>query len=108
MDCSPIERASPVAVSVFKGNTGDPKTLMPQVKKMRDAFGIEQFVMVGDRGMLTQKQVDELHDIDGVDWIGALRPEAIKKLATNGAIQMGLFDERNLLKSNIRTFRANV
>jgi transposase len=88
----------PVAVSVFEGNTGDPKTLLPQVEKMRDVFGIEQFVMVGDRGMLTQKQVDALHDIDGVDWIGALRPEAIKKLATNGAIQMGLFDERNLFE----------
>ena len=88
----------PIAVSVFKGNTGDPKTLMPQVEKMRDAFGIEKFVMVGDRGMLTQKQVDALHDIDGVDWIGALRPEAIKKLATSGSIQMGLFDERNLFE----------
>jgi len=88
----------PVAVSVFEGNTGDPKTLMPQVEKMQDAFGIEKFVMVGDRGMLTQKQIDVLHDIDGVDWIGALRPEAIKKLATNGAIQMGLFDERNLFE----------
>jgi len=88
----------PVAVSVFEGNTGDPKTLMPQVDKMRDAFGIDQFVMVGDRGMLTQKQVDVLHDIDGIDWIGALRPEAIKKLATSGTIQMGLFDERNLFE----------
>jgi len=88
----------PVAVSIFKGNTGDPKTLMPQVEKMRDAFGIEQFVMVGDRGMLTQKQIGVLHDIGGVDWIGALRPEAIKKLATSGAIQMGLFDERNLFE----------
>ena len=88
----------PVAVSVFEGNTGDPKTLMPQVEKMRDAFGIEQFVMVGDRGMLTQKQVDVFHDMDGVDWIGALRPEAIQKLTTNGAIQMGLFDERNLFE----------
>jgi len=88
----------PVAVSVFEGNTGDPKTLIPQVEKMRDEFGIEQFVMVGDRGMLTQKQVDALHDINGVDWIGALRPEAIKNLATNGAIQMGLFDERNLFE----------
>ena len=48
--------------------------------------------------MLTQKQVDVLHDIDGIDWIGALRPEAIKKLATGGAIQMGLFDERNLFE----------
>jgi hypothetical protein len=44
-----------------------------------------------------QKQIHALHDIDGIDWIGALRPEAIKKLATSGAIQMGLFDERNLL-----------
>lgn len=88
----------PVAVSVFEGNTGDPKTLMPQVEKMRDAFGIERFVMVGDRGMLTQKQIDVLHGIKGVDWIGALRPEAIKKLATNGDIQMGLFDERNLFE----------
>lgn len=88
----------PVAVSVFEGNTGDPKTLMPQVEKMQDAFGIKQFVMVGDRGMLTQKQIDVIGDIDGVDWIGALRPEAIKKLITNGAIQMGLFDERNLFE----------
>ncbi|MCP4630295.1 MAG: IS1634 family transposase [bacterium] len=88
----------PVSVSVFKGNTGDPKTLMPQVEKMQDTFGIKQFVMVGDRGMLTQKQIDVIDDIDGVDWIGALRPEAIKKLITNGAIQMGLFDERNLFE----------
>ena len=88
----------PIAVPVFEGSTGDPKTLVPQVEKMRDAFGIEKFVMVGDRGMLTRKQVDALHDIDGVDWIGALRPEAIKKLAASGAIQMGLFDERNLFE----------
>lgn len=92
------QKGIPVAVSVFEGNTGDPKTLMPQIEKMRDEFGIEQFVMVGDRGMLTQKQVDALYDIDGIDWIGALRPEAIKKLATSGAIQMGLFDERNLFE----------
>jgi len=88
----------PVSVSVFEGNTGDPKTLMPQVEKMQDAFGIKQFVMIGDRGMLTQKQIDVIDDIDGVDWIGALRPEAIKKLITNGAIQMGIFDERNLFE----------
>ena len=87
-----------MSVSIFEGNTGDPKTLMPQVEKVRNTFGIEQFVMVGDRGMLTQKQVDVLYDIDGMDWIGALRPEAIKNLVTNGAIQMGLFDERNLFE----------
>ena len=88
----------PVAVSVFKGNVSDPKTLLPQVEKMQNEFGIEQFVLVGDRGMLTQKQIDDLHDIDSVDWIGAFRPEAIKKLVKTGGIQMGLFDEQNLFE----------
>lgn len=88
----------PVAVSVFEGRTGDPKTLLPQVNKMRDEFDIEQFVLVGDRGMLAQKQIDALRDIDGADWIGALRPEAIKKLFKGDTVQMGLFDERNLFE----------
>ncbi|MEA3381931.1 MAG: transposase, partial [Pseudomonadota bacterium] len=86
------------AISVFDGNTGDPKTVMPQVDKMQDNFDIEEFVLVGDRGMLTQKQIDELREISGVDWIGALRPEAIKKLIGDGAIQMGLFDKRNIFE----------
>ena len=91
-------RGIPVSVSVFKGNTGDPRTLLHQVDKVRKDFGIEQFVLVGDRGMIAQKQIDALREIDGVDWIAALRPEAIKKLVTSGAIQMGLFDERNLFE----------
>ncbi len=57
----------PVSVSVFEGNTGDPKTLLPQLTKIRDQFGLERFVLVGDRGMITQKQVDALRDIEGVD-----------------------------------------
>ena len=88
----------PISVSVFEGNSGDPKTLLPQVTKLQKDFGIERFVLVGDRGMITQKQIDALTKIDGVDWIGALRPEAIKKLIAGGAIQMGLFDEQNLFE----------
>ena len=88
----------PVAVSVFKGNSGDPKTLLPQVEKLRTEFGIQQFVLVGDRGMITQKQVDALREVDGCAWISALRPGAINKLVRGGAIQRGLFDERNLFE----------
>jgi hypothetical protein len=91
-------RGVPVSVSVFEGNTGDPKTLLAQVEKMRGEFGIARFVMVGDRGMLTQKQIDTIQDLEGVDWIGALRPEAIKKLVGDGSIQMDLFDQRNLFE----------
>ena len=92
------ERGIPVSVSVFEGNTGDPKTLLPQVEKVQERFGIEQFVMVGDRRMITQTQIDELREMDGVDWITALRPEPIRKLINDGVLQMGLFDERNLFE----------
>jgi transposase len=92
------QQGIPVAVSVFQGNSGDPKTLMPQVDKIREEFDIKQFVLVGDRGMITQKQVDALQDIEGCGWISALRPGAISKLVASGSIQMGLFDERNLFE----------
>ena len=92
------ERGLPVSVSVFKGNTADPTTLLPEVEKMRSDFGMQRIVLVGDRGMITQKQVDALREIDGIDWIAALRPEAIKKLIPAGQVQMRLFDERNLFE----------
>jgi transposase len=92
------ERGRPVAVSVFKGNTGDPKTLLPQVRKVKEDFGIETMVIVGDRGMITQTQIDEIKGLDGVDWITALRTEGIKTLVEGGALQMELFDERGIFE----------
>jgi len=89
---------TPVAVSVFEGNTNDSKTLLPAVNRVREQFAIERFVLVGDRGMIAQKQVDVLREIEGVEWIAALRPKAIDKLVDGGAIQIGLFDERNLFE----------
>ena len=91
------DRGCPVAVSVFDGNTGDPKTLMPQVEKVRTVFGIDQLVMVGDRGMISSVQIDAMRKLDGVDWITALKSGAIRKLADGGALQLDLFDERNLI-----------
>ena len=91
-------RGCPVSVSVFEGNTGDPKTFMPQVEKIRGTFNIERMVMVGDRGMITQKQIDILRGVNGIDWVTALRSGSIKKLVEGGAIQMGLFDELNMFE----------
>ena len=89
-------RGCPVSVSVFKGNTGDPTTLLPQVDKVRGKFKIARLVIVGDRGMITQKQIDTLSTAEGVGWITALKTGAIRKLASSGALQMGLFDTKNL------------
>jgi hypothetical protein len=91
-------RGCPVALSVFEGNTGDPKTLLPQVEKAREAFGIEELVMVGDRGMISQSQIEELKKLDGVAWLTALRSSSIRKLVEGEAIQLDLFDERNLFE----------
>ena len=92
------QQGIPVAVSIFKGNSGDPKTLLPQVDKLRTEFLLKQFVLVGDRGMITQTQIDALRGIEGCGWISALRPGAINKLVVGGSIQRGLFDERNLFE----------
>jgi transposase len=90
-------RGCPVAISVFEGNTADPKTLLPQVEKARDRFGIASMVMVGDRGMISNVQIEAMRIMEGVGWITALKSGAIAKLANAGRLQLGLFDERNLL-----------
>src|SRR5512145_3388143 len=90
-------RGCPVSVSVFEGNTGDPKTLLPQVEKVRTSFGLDRLVMAGDRGMISNIQIEAIAKLDGVDWSTALKSGAIAKLADTGHLQLDLFDERNLI-----------
>ena len=90
------DRGCPVAVSVYEGNTADSKTFLPQVKRMREEFGIQRMVMVGDRGMISQKAIDEMSEDTDVAWITALRSTSIRTLVEQKHLQLGLFDERNL------------
>jgi DDE family transposase len=86
----------PVAVEVFKGNTGDPATLASQVAKLKQRFGLAHLALVGDRGMLTKARIrDDLQPAQ-LDWITALRGPAIKALISQGAIQPTLFDETDM------------
>ncbi|HWH42925.1 MAG TPA: IS1634 family transposase [Usitatibacter sp.] len=91
-------RGCPVAVSVHEGNVADSQTLMPEVRRLREDFGVEQLVMVGDRGMVSSKAIDELRETHGVGWITALKNASIRALVEQGHLQLGLFDERNLLE----------
>ena len=86
----------PVAVSVYAGNTGDPTTVADQIDKLREKFGLERVVMVGDRGMLTQPQINKLKLHPGLGWITALKSTAIRGLVEQGALQLSLLDEKNL------------
>jgi transposase len=88
----------PVAVSVHEGNVADSATFVPEVQRLREQFGIEHLVIVGDRGMIGHKAIRELRELDGVDWIGALKNTSIRALVEQGQLQLGLFDERNLIE----------
>jgi Transposase DDE domain len=86
----------PVAIEVYPGNTGDPTTVPAQVETLRGRFGLSRVVLVGDRGMLTETQLDTLRQFPGVGWISALRGPAIRALVEQGSLQLSLFDTTHL------------
>ncbi len=86
----------PVAIEVFDGNTADPMTLARQVEKLKQRFHLDHVVLVGDRGMITQARITEDIKAAGLDWITALRAPAIKALLAAGALQLSLFDQRDM------------
>ncbi|MDJ0892830.1 MAG: IS1634 family transposase [Gammaproteobacteria bacterium] len=86
----------PVAVEVYPGNTGDPSTVPDQVDKLKQRFGLERVVLVGDRGMLTQTQIEALREHPEIGWVSALRTEKIRQLAEKNYLQLSLFDRKNL------------
>jgi transposase len=88
----------PVSVEVFPGSTADPATVASQLKTLRERFGLERIIIVGDRGMLTNARIDEIKEDPGhrYGWISALRSGQIRKLADSAEVQPELFDECDL------------
>ena len=92
------EDGRPVSVTVYPGNTADPATVQDQIDKLQNDFGIDLVVFVGDRGMVAQTGIDRFKEQGGVEWITALKSGAIRRLHADGALQMSLFDDRNLFE----------
>src|SRR5271169_53315 len=92
------KKGLPIAVEVYPGNTGDPSTVVDQVNKLREQFHLSRVVLVGDRGMLTQLQIDKLKAHPQMGWITALTSVAIRGLLAEGALQLSLLDEKNLVE----------
>ena len=86
----------PIAIEVFPGNTGDPTTVPAQVDTLRQRFGCDRVVLVGDRGMLTQTQIEHLRQYPGLGWISALRSAAIRRLLDDGKVQRSTLAEVHL------------
>ena len=96
--CSP--KGVPVAIEVFEGNTADPKTLAAQITKLKTRFGLSRVAVVGDRGMLTSARIEKELRPAHLDWLSALRAPQINALINDGALQLSLFDEQNLVEIN--------
>lgn len=87
----------PVGIEVFAGNTSDAISFTTAVTRVRDGFGIDRIILVGDRGMITTTRIKELRECEGMDWITALKAPAIAALARDdGPLQLSLFDTANL------------
>jgi hypothetical protein len=91
-------RGRPVAVEVFKGSLHDDKTLPSQLEKLRRRFKLKRIVVVSDRGMVTKANLEAMRAEQDVSWITALKAPQVKKLVTDGALQLSLFDEQNLVE----------
>jgi transposase len=94
----------PLAVEVYPGNTGDPTTVGDQVDTLRERFSLQRVVIVGDRGMLTQAQIEKLKQHPGLGWISSLRSHAIRTLVETGQLERSLFDETNLAEIHAKEF----
>jgi hypothetical protein len=82
----------PLAVRVFAGNTSDPVTVVEQIRIVKEQFGVEELVFVGDRGMVKSKGKQALQEA-GLRYISALTDPQIRRLLGEGTLQMGLFSE---------------
>jgi hypothetical protein len=91
--CSPEGR--PVAVQVHPGDTEDSTTLPGALQAIRDRFGIERVILVGDRAMITDAHATTLKEL-GAGFVSALKAVQIRKLMNAGDLQLSLFDETNL------------
>ena len=83
----------PVTVEVFKGNTSDTKTVSNQLQKLKDNFGAERVIFVGDKGMIKSAQIAEITS-DRYKWnyLTTITKQQIRGLIDKGTIQLSLFD----------------
>src|ERR671919_2424552 len=82
----------PLSIEVFAGNTQDPKTFTPQVKKVAERFGGREVTFVGDRGMIKSQQIQALGERQ-FHYITAITKPQIEALLKGGVLQLDLFDE---------------
>ena len=99
--CSPEGR--PISVQVHPGNTADPSTVPGVIDTVKERFGIERVILVGDRAMITDAHAATLKEL-GAGFVSALKTAQIRKLIGAGDLQLSLFDQANLAEISSEEF----
>ena len=99
--CSPDGR--PVSVQVHRGNTADPSTVPDVIDTIKERFGIERVILVGDRAMITEAHAQTLKEL-GAGFVSALKTAQIRKLIGSGELQLTLFDQTSLAEISSEEF----
>jgi transposase len=86
----------PIGIEVFPGNTKDETTVVDKITEIQKTYKITEIIFVGDRGMVTQSNLEKVKDTKGLNTISALTHPQIKDLLSRKVIQMDLFDEENI------------
>lgn len=85
----------PLKIQVFKGNEIDYKTVNEQLAAIKEQFGAESIVLVGDRGMRIRLNLEELSEDEkqNISYISALSSSEIRALINDNVIQLELFSK---------------
>jgi len=87
----------PVAIEVFRGNTSDQSTVWGQAQKLANAYGVQDIILAGDRGMLTPKRIKEVERL-GFKTLTALTHPQMSRMLERCNIEPSLFDEREIIE----------
>jgi len=90
----------PIAVEVFRGNTKDETTVSAKILEVKEKYGIENAIFVGDRGMITKAQFEKIQTQEAfqIQTISALTHSQIEKLSEREDVQLSMFDEKNIVE----------
>ncbi len=104
------ENGEPLCIEAFPGNTQDPASCSERIKAIKQRFGVDKLTLVGDRGMIKSKQIEQIEANDGWNYITAITKPQINKMLKDGIFQMSLFDEvvQEIVVDDVRyVFRRN-
>lgn len=103
------ENGDPISIEAFKGNTQDTQTIESQILKLKNRFQCQTFAVVGDRGMIRNKQKSLLKE-HGLHYITALSMPEITSLINEEFLSPNEFEYhlKSFSKDNVRyIYRRN-